>query len=77
MGEHTMGLREPIPGLRPITYDARSATKVTVTINPGDELEVPEHIAEQLTKTSPQFKAKKAPAKKAPAKKPPAGKADG
>jgi len=58
------------PGLRPIKYDGRSAAKVSLVIQPGDDLEVSADVAGQLLATSPQFKAKPkaAPAKAAPVK---------
>jgi hypothetical protein len=58
------------PGLRPIHYDARSAGKVTLVIQPGDKLEVSDDVASQLKAASPQFKdAPKAAPKKAAPKK--------
>ena len=70
-----MALNPIDPKLRTIHHDAVSAAKVTVVVQPGAELTVPDDVADQLTKSSPQFKDKAAPAKKAPAKKAPAKKA--
>lgn len=51
-----MGLNPITPGLRRIDYDARSAAKVQLTIQPGDTLAVSDDVAEQLLRESPQFK---------------------
>ncbi|MEM9516035.1 MAG: hypothetical protein AAGA42_14380 [Actinomycetota bacterium] len=77
-----MGLKEPIPGLRSIHYDARSPAKVSVVVQPGDTLVVSDDVAVQLEKASQQFKPAadaieppvedeqpKKPAKKATARK--------
>jgi hypothetical protein len=72
-------MNPPVPGLRTIHYDARSAAKVNLSIHPGETLTVSDDVADQLTAASPQFKdapkstpeppKKKAATKKATAKK--------
>lgn len=77
-----MGLNNISPGLRPIHYDAVSAAKVALVVQPDEELIVSDDIADQLLKSSGQFKDKPRPAaepvkkavKKASAKKPAADK---
>jgi hypothetical protein len=50
-------LMNPIqPGLRRISYDARSAAKVALIVQPGDTLAVSDGVADQLLRSSPQFK---------------------
>jgi hypothetical protein len=51
-----MSLNPPIPGLRSIRYDARSAAKVQITVQPGDTMQVSDDVAEQLVAASAQFK---------------------
>lgn len=51
-----MSLRPPTPGLRSLHYDARSAAKVELVIQPGDTLVVSDDVAAQLQRSSPQFK---------------------
>jgi len=69
-------MKSPIPGLNPIHYDARSAAKVQIVVQPGDTLFVSDDVAAQLQASSAQFKpspeanpAPKTPAKKTAAKK--------
>jgi hypothetical protein len=78
-------LSTPTPGLRTLSYDARSPAKVTLVVQPGDRLDVSDDVAAQLQQQSAQFKspapvaakpdpapapvAKSAPVKKAAAKK--------
>lgn len=52
----TPGLTATQSGLRRIFYDARSAAKVELVVQPGDELEVSDDVAEQLLRSSAQFK---------------------
>lgn len=51
-----MGMNPITPGLRRINYDARSAAKVQIVVQPGDVLEVSDDVADQLLRSSPQFK---------------------
>lgn len=51
-----MELTPPTAGLRRIRYDARSVAKVELRVQPGDTLEVPAGVAEQLLVASPQFR---------------------
>lgn len=51
-----MGLNPIGGGLRHIHYDARSAAKVALVVQPGDELHVSDDVAAQLVAASPQFK---------------------
>lgn len=51
-----MGLNTPAAGLRRINYDARSAAKVQIVVQPGDTLDVSDAVADQLLRSSPQFK---------------------
>lgn len=53
----TPGLTATKSGLRRIFYDARSAAKIALVVQPGDELEVSDDVAAQLLKASPQFKS--------------------
>lgn len=66
-----MALHPIHPGLRPIHYDAVSAAKVTIVVQPDDELVVSDDIAGQLLAASVQFKDRPKPpeAAKEPAKK--------
>lgn len=69
-----MGLNPPAAGLRRINYDARSAAKVQITVQPGDTLDVSADVADQLLRSSPQFKdADTSTSKDAAAGEPPAG----
>lgn len=52
-----MALDPPIPGLRPLHYDARSPAKVQLIVQPGDELVVSDDVADQLQRQSLQFKS--------------------
>lgn len=56
-----MALKLPVPGLRPVYYDARSAAKVQLTVQPGDTLIVSDDVAAQLEQGSAQFKVDKLP----------------
>lgn len=58
-----MALNPPVPGLtapqsalRRISYDATSAAKVSLIVQPGDQLEVSDDVAAQLLAASGQFK---------------------
>lgn len=58
-----MALTPPVPGLtatdsglRSIYYDATSAAKLSLIVQPGDRLEVSDDVAAQLLATSAQFK---------------------
>lgn len=56
-----MGLRPINPGLRTIHYWGVSTGKAQINVNQGDELTVPESVAEQLFAQSGQFKDGPAP----------------
>lgn len=56
-----MGLNPVTPGLRAIHYNARSVGKVTVGVQPGDELHVPDGVADQLLAADPHFREGPAP----------------
>lgn len=56
-----MPLNPPVPGLRPMHYDARSPAKVELVVQPGDTLVVSDEVAEQLERASAQFKPAEQP----------------
>ena len=56
-----MALNLPVPGLRPVHYNARSAAKVQLTVQPGDTLIVSDDVADQLVQGSAQFKVDELP----------------
>lgn len=56
-----MALKHPTPGLRTIHYWGVSTGKAQINVNAGDELHVPEGVAEQLFAQSAQFKDGPAP----------------
>lgn len=56
-----MALKLPVPGLRPVHYNARSAAKVQLTVQPGDTLIVSDDVAAQLAQGSAQFKVDELP----------------
>ena len=56
-----MALKHPTPGLRTIHYWGVSTGKAQINVNLGDELHVPEGVAEQLFAQSAQFKDGPAP----------------
>ena len=51
-----MSLKTPTPGLHSMHYDAVSPAKVSLVVQPGDEMVVSADVAAQLAATSPQFK---------------------
>lgn len=51
-----MSLNPIVPRLRRFHYDARSAAKVQLIVQPGDTLEVSDDVARQLERASQQFK---------------------
>jgi hypothetical protein len=46
----------PVAALRNLHYDAKSAAKVALIVQPGDTLTVSEDVADQLIASSSQFK---------------------
>lgn len=44
------------PGLRPLRNVSKQPAKVSLTIPPGDELEVSAEVADQLTSASPAIR---------------------
>lgn len=50
-----MSLNAPTPGLRPIYNKSKSTEKVTLSVAPGDRLDVSEDIATQLAAASGAF----------------------
>ena len=50
-----MSLNAPTPGLRPIYNKSKSTEKVTLSVAPGDRLDVSEDIAAQLSAASGAF----------------------
>jgi hypothetical protein len=46
----------PSAGLRNLHYDAKSAAKVALIVQPGDTLTVSDDVADQLMASSSQFK---------------------
>lgn len=50
-----MTLKRPNPGLRRLWHNSNQPAKVQVTIQPGDELEVSDDVAAQLTAASTHF----------------------
>jgi hypothetical protein len=61
MNHPTPGLRTVVPGLRTVNYDARSAAKVSLVVQPGDTLIVSDDVADQLAASSAQFKTEAPP----------------
>lgn len=51
-----MALNPISPGLRSVRYDAVSPAKVSLSVQPGEVLEVSDDIAGQLVAQSQQFK---------------------
>ena len=51
-----MALNPISPGLRSLRYDAVSPAKVSLSVQPGEVLEVSDDIAGQLVAQSQQFK---------------------
>lgn len=56
MNVPTIGLAAAVPGLRTVRYDAQSAGKVSLIVQPGDTLIVSDDVAGQLVASSAQFK---------------------
>jgi hypothetical protein len=50
-------LHDPKPGLRALFLDAKSAAKVELRVQPGDELHVSDDVADQLVAADPHFRA--------------------
>lgn len=50
-----MSLNAPTPGLRPIYNKSKSTEKVSLSIAPGDRLDVSEDVASQLSAASGAF----------------------
>lgn len=57
----TPGLTAPDSGLRSIFYDATSPAKLSLIVQPGDQLDVSDDVAAQLLASSQQFKDGAAP----------------
>jgi len=55
-------MKSPVPGLRRVRYDAVSVAKISLTVQPGDVLDVSDDVAAQLFAASAQFKDGDAPA---------------
>lgn len=50
-----MTLNAPTPGLRPIYNKSKSTEKVTLSVAPGDRMDVSEDVAAQLSAASGAF----------------------
>ena len=64
-----MSLNPITTGLRNMHYDASSAAKVQIVVQPGDTLTVSDDVADQLVAASPQFKDAALAAEKATPRK--------